>query len=156
MEEEVKVFLSLRRCLADIILCLALCALGIYVIIGAQSKWIGWICVIIFGICAALNIAMIVRERVKGKPFYLVGRESIELFSAGREFEIFFSDIEEVKGVSTLYIPILKPHMVAVRYKGEQKARVLLPSSGLSLSHEDFLKLLEKRVGQAKGGENLS
>ena len=164
--EEIRVYHSLWKTGILILVCFAFAALGLHTLIvhPEKSGFVFWLGLLFFGLGGIFMLWLILRDRITGKPYYLVTDESVIMNSGLKAWEIRFADVESF---------FLVGKMIGIRYNKDKEiqkmedASVLgriirhfnqricdsqehLYVSGMTMKPKELCDLLNERVKKVK------
>ena len=169
--EEIRVYLSLWKNTPVILICFAFAALGIHTLIVHPEKmgfWL-WTGLLFFGLGGIFMLWLILRERITGKPYYVVTDESVTMNSGLKAWEVRFDDVERF---------FLAGKMIGIRYRKDREIQKMEDASGLgrlvrrfnqriggsqehlyvsgmTMKPKELCDLLNKRAKKVKGGNSI-
>ena len=122
--EEIRIYHSLWKNGLLILICFAFAALGIYSLVAhpEQSGFVFWLGLLFFGLGGIFMLWLILKERITGKPYYLVTDESIIMNSGWTAWEVRFADVESF---------FLVGKMIGIRYKKDTEIQKMKDASVL-------------------------
>lgn len=134
--EEVKIYHSLWKTSPVILICFAFAALGIrsLVVHPEKSGFMSWLGLLFFGFGGIFMLWLILKERITGKPYYLVTDESIIMNSGLKAWEVRFADVESF---------FLMGKMIGIRYKKGKEIQKMADASGLGR----LVRRFNQRIG---------
>ena len=166
--EVIRIYHSLWKNGLIILICFAFTALGIYSLVVHPEKngfWF-WLGFLFFGLGGLFMLWLILKERITGKPFYLVTDESVIMNNGLKAWEVRFSDVECF---------FLVGKMIGIRYKKDKEIQKMkdasrlgcivrrfnlriggsqehLYASNMTMMPKELCDLLNERVKKLKGG----
>lgn len=169
--EEIRVYLSLWKTGLLILVCFAFAAIGLHTLIVHPEKmgfWL-WTGLLFFGLGGIFMLWLVLKERITGKPYYLVTDESVTMNSGWKAWEVRFADVERF---------FLVGKMIGIRYRKDREIQKMVDASGLGrlvrhfnkriggsqehlyVSHmtmkpKELCDLLNERVKKVKGGGSV-
>ena len=137
--EEIRVYLSLWKTGILILVCFAFAALGLHTLIvhPEKSGFVFWLGLLFFGFGGIFMLWPILRERITGKPYYLVTDESVIMNSGLKAWEIRFADVESF---------FLVGKMIGIRYNKDKEIQKMEDASGLGR----LVRRFNQRIGNAQ------
>jgi hypothetical protein len=137
--EEIRVYLSLWKTGILILVCFAFAALGLHTLIvhPEKSGFVFWLGLLFFGFGGIFMLWLILRERITGKPYYLVTDESVIMNSGLKAWEIRFADVESF---------FLVGKMIGIRYNKDKEIQKMEDASGLGR----LVRRFNQRIGNAQ------
>ena len=122
--EEIRIYHSLWKTGLVILICFVFAALGIYslVVHPEKSGFVFWVGFLFFSFGGIFMLWLILKERITGKPYYLVTDESIIMNSGLKAWEVCFADVESF---------FLMGKMIGIRYKKEKEIQKMEDANGL-------------------------
>lgn len=170
--EEIRIFLSLWKNVPVVLLCFAFTAFGISTLaVHPEKMGFGlWLGLIIFGLGGIFMLWLILKERITGKPYYLVTDESVVMNSGLKAWEVRFADVERF---------FLAGKMIGIVYKKNREIQKMedagwlgrtvrrvnqriggsqehLYVSNMTMKPQEMCDLLNKRVKKLKDGSKRS
>ena len=100
-----------------------------------KSGFVLWLGLLFFGLGGIFMLWLILRERITGKPYYLVTDESVIMNSGLKAWEVRFDDVESF---------FLVGKMIGIRYKKDREIQKMEDANGLGR--------LVRRFNQCIGG----
>lgn len=166
--EEIRVYLSPWKNAPVILICFAFAALGLHTLILHPEKsglWL-WLGLLFFGLGGIFMLWLILRERITGKPYYVVTDESVTMNSGLKAWEVRFDDVDRF---------FLVGKMIGIRYRKDREIQKMEDASGLgrlvrrfnqriggsqeqlyvsnmTMKPKELCDLLNERVKKVKGG----
>lgn len=134
--EEIRVYLSLWKTGLLILVCFAFAAIGLHTLIVHPEKmgfWL-WTGLLFFGLGGIFMLWLVLKERITGKPYYLVTDESVTMNSGWKAWEVRFADVERF---------FLVGKMIGIRYRKDREIQKMVDASGLGRLVRHF----NKRIG---------
>ena len=166
--EEIRIYHSLWKNVPVILICFAFTALGIRTLaVHPEKMGFGlWLGLLIFGLGGLFMLWLILKERITGKPYYLVTDESVIMNSGWKAWEVRFADVERF---------FLTGKMIGVVYKKDREIQKMedagwlgrivrrfnqriggsqehLYVSSMTMKTQELCDLLNKRVKKMKAG----
>ena len=166
--EEIRIYHSLWKNAPVILICFAFAALGIRTLIVHPEKMgLGlWLGLLIFGFGGIFMLWLIQRERITGKPYYVITDESVTMNSGMKAWEVRFDDVERF---------FLTSKMIGIIYKKNREIQKMeevssigrivrrfnqriggsqehLYVSSMTMKPQEICDLLNERVKKKKGG----
>ena len=166
--EEIRIYHSLWKNAPVILICFAFAALGIRTLIVHPEKMgLGlWVGLLLFGFGGIFMLWLILRERITGKPYYVVTDESVIMNSGMKAWEVRFADVERF---------FLVGKMIGIIYKKDREIQKMedaswlgrivrrfnqriggsqehLYASSMTMKPQEICDLLNERVKKMKGG----
>ena len=137
--EEIRVYHSLWKTGILILVCFAFAALGLHTLIvhPEKSGFVFWLGLLFFGLGGIFMLWLILRERITGKPYYLVTDESVIMNSGLKAWEIRFADVESF---------FLVGKMIGIRYNKDKEIQKMEDASGLGR----LVRRFNQRIGDAQ------
>lgn len=137
--EEIRVYLSLWKTGILILVCFAFAALGLHTLIvhPEKSGFVFWLGLLFFGFGGIFMLWLILRERITGKPYYLVTDESVIMNSGLKAWKIRFADVESF---------FLVGKMIGIRYNKDKEIQKMEDASGLGR----LVRRFNQRIGNAQ------
>lgn len=122
--KEIRVYHSLWKTGLLILVCFAFAALGLHTLIVHPEKngFMFWLGLLFFGLGGIFMLWLILRERITGKPYYLVTDESVIMNSGLKAWEIRFADVESF---------FLVGKMMGIRYNKDKEIQKMEDASVL-------------------------
>lgn len=166
--EEIRINLSLWKNTPLILICFVFAALGIRTLAVHPEKmgfWL-WLGLLLFGLGGLFMLWLILKERITGKPYYLVTDESVTMNSGLKAWEVRFADVERF---------FLAGKMIGIVYKNDREIQKMedagwlgrivrrfnqriggsqehLYVSSMTMKPQELCDLLNKRVKKMKDG----
>ena len=166
--EEIRVYLSLWKNAPLVLICFAFAALDIRTLAVHPEKmgfWL-WMGLLFFGIGGLFMLWLILKERITGKPYYVVTDESVIMNSGLKAWEVRFADVERF---------FLAGKMIGIVYKKDREIQKMEDASSLgrivrrfnqriggsqehlyaanmTMKPKELCGLLNERVKKIKGG----
>ena len=166
--EEIRVYHSLWKTGILILVCFAFAALGLHTLIvhPEKSGFVFWLGLLFFGLGGIFMLWLILRERITGKPYYLVTDESVIMNSGLKAWEIRFADVESFFLVGKMIgirdnkdkeIQKMEDASVLGRLVRRFNQRIgdaqeHLYVSGMTMKPKELCDLLNERVKKMKAG----
>ena len=137
--EKIRVYHSLWKTGILILVCFAFAALGLHTLIvhPEKSGFVFWLGLLFFGLGGIFMLWLILRERITGKPYYLVTDESVIMNSGLKAWEIRFADVESF---------FLVGKMIGIRYNKDKEIQKMEDASGLGR----LVRRFNQRIGNAQ------
>lgn len=137
--EEIRVYHSLWKTGILILVCFAFAALGLHTLIvhPEKSGFVFWLGLLFFGFGSIFMLWLILRERITGKPYYLVTDESVIMNSGLKAWEIRFADVESF---------FLVGKMIGIRYNKDKEIQKMEDASVLGR----LVRRFNQRIGDAQ------
>ena len=135
--EEIRIYLSLWKNAPVILICFAFAALGIRTLVVHPEKmgfWL-WLGLLFFSLGGIFMLWLILKERLTGKPYYLVTDESVTMNSGLKAWEVRFADVERF---------FLAGKMIGVVYKKDREVQ--------KMEDAGWLGRIVRRFNQRIGG----
>ena len=134
--EEIRIYHSLWKTGFLILVCFAFAALGIYSLVANPEKsgFVFWLDLLFFGFGGIFMLWLILKERITGKPYYLVTDESVIMNSGLKAWEVRFVDVESF---------FLVGKMIGIRYKKNKEIQKMEDVSGLGR----LVRRFNQRIG---------
>ena len=134
--EGIRVYHSLWKTGILTLVCFAFAALGIYslVVHPEKSGFVFWLGLLFFGLGGIFMLWLIMKERITGKPYYLVTDESIIMNSGLKAWEVRFADVEGF---------FLVGKMIGIRYKKDKEIQKMEDASGFGR----MVRRFNQRIG---------
>ena len=122
--EEIRVYLSPWKNALLILVCFAFAALGLHTLIVHPEKFgFGlWLGMLFCGLGGIFMLWLVLKERITGKPYYLVTDESVTMNSGWKAWEVRFDDVERF---------FLVGKMIGIRYRKDREIQKMEDASGL-------------------------
>jgi hypothetical protein len=135
--EEIRIYLSLWKNAPVILICFAFAALGIRTLVVHPEKMgLGlWLGLLLFGLGGIFMLWLILKERITGKPYYLVTDESVIMNSGLKAWEVRFADVERF---------FLAGKMIGIVYKNDREIQ--------KMEDAGWLGRIGRRFNQRIGG----
>ena len=134
--EEIRIYHSLWKNAPVILICFAFAALGIRTLIVHPEKMgIGlWLGLFVFGLGGIFMLWLVLRERITGKPYYVVTDESVIMNSGMKAWEVRFDDVERF---------FLTGKMIGIIYKKDREIQKMEEASSLGR----IVRRFNQRIG---------
>ena len=137
--EEIRVYLSLWKTGLLILVCFAFAALGIYSLVAHPEKsgFVFWLGLLFFGFGGIFMLWLILKERITGKPYYLVTDECVIMNSGWKAWEVHFDDVESF---------FLVGKMIGIRYRKDKEIEKMEDASVLGR----IIRRFNQRIGDSQ------
>ena len=125
--EEIRIYHSLWKNAPIILICFAFAAFGIRTLVVHPEKmgfglWLG---LLFFGLGGIFMLWLVLRERITGKPYYVVTDESVIMNSGMKAWEVRFADVERF---------FLTGKMIGIIYKKDREIQKMEDANDPDLS----------------------
>lgn len=166
--EEIRIYHSLWKNAPVILICFVFAALGIRTLaVHPEKMGLGlWLSLLLFALGGLFMLWLILKERITGKPYYLVTDESVIMNSGLKAWEVRFADVERF---------FLAGKMIGIVYKKDREIQKMedanwlgrivrrfnqriggsqehLYASDMTMKPQELCDLLNKRVKKMKDG----
>ena len=137
--EGIRVYHSLWKTGILTLVCFAFAALGIYslVVHPEKSGFVFWLGLLFFGFGGIFMLWLILRERITGKPYYLVTDESVIMNSGFKAWEVRFADVKSF---------FLVGKMIGIRYNKDKEIQKMEDASVLGR----IIRRFNQRIGDSQ------
>ena len=137
--EGIRVYHSLWKTGILTLVCFAFAALGIYslVVHPEKSGFVFWLGLLFFGFGGIFMLWLILRERITGKPYYLVTDESVIMNSGFKAWEVRFADVKSF---------FLVGKMIGIRYNKDKEIQKMEDASVLGR----IIRHFNQRIGDSQ------
>ena len=137
--EGIRVYHSLWKTGILTLVCFAFAALGIYSLVAHPEKsgFVFWLGLLFFGFGGIFMLWLILRERITGKPYYLVTDESVILNSGFKAWEVRFADVKSF---------FLVGKMIGIRYNKDKEIQKMEDASVLGR----IIRHFNQRIGDSQ------
>lgn len=137
--EGIRVYHSLWKTGILTLVCFAFAALGIYSLVAHPEKsgFVFWLGLLFFGFGGIFMLWLILRERITGKPYYLVTDESVIMNSGFKAWEVRFADVKSF---------FLVGKMIGIRYNKDKEIQKMEDASVLGR----IIRHFNQRIGDSQ------
>ena len=134
--EGIRVYHSLWKTGILILVCFAFAALGIYSLVEHPEKsgFMFWLGLLFFGFGGIFMLWLILKDRITGKPYYLVTDESVIMNSGFKAWEVRFADVKSF---------FLVGKMIGIRYNKDKEIQKMEDASVLGR----IIRHFNQRIG---------